>query len=127
MPGWALRVRSMEDPHMALPALRSPRSSFCSGVMADVSGPLQQLSSSLPRMSFASSEKGLAFGGTLAFQISEWGPLLRTTCLEEWPRQMISLLLFGGFQHLAAQGRLRPLGLGRESQGWANSCPMAWC
>lgn len=30
-------------------------------------------------------------------------------------------IAFGQFQHLAAQGRLRLLGLGRESQAWANS------
>lgn len=29
-------------------------------------------------------------------------------------------IALGQFQHLAAQGRLRPLGLGRESQGWAS-------
>lgn len=79
---------------MALPVLSSPRSSFCSGAMANVSVSDEPLSSSLPRMSLVRNQKRLAFGAPWPFRS---GPLLRTTLQEEWLGQMIHLLLLASF------------------------------
>lgn len=62
---------------MALPVPSSPRSSFSSGAVANVSVFLEQLSSSLLRMSFVGSEKRSAFGASWPFRSASQDPFPR--------------------------------------------------
>lgn len=60
---------------------------------------------------------------TLAFQISKPRPLLRATCLEEWPAQVISLLLLASFstwQHREVEATW-------VAQGKSGLDQLCWC
>lgn len=67
-------VSLVEDPHRALPAPSSPRSSFRPGATAKVSVSLQQLCSFLLRMSFVGSEERSAFGAPWLFRSASQDP-----------------------------------------------------
>lgn len=114
--------RWMKDSHRALPVPSSPGGSSRSGDLANGFFSLEQLSSSLLRMSLLAGRRGLPLGHRGLSDQQPKTPFPRTVCQEDWPGSGSLLLL--AFSALGNPGRLRLLWVG---QGKSGLCQLHRC